>query len=108
MEAARHPFPVSSTALHYRRIKSESQAFRDLVVGQSPVRRANRALEGVAHWELLFATETFYSGASATFSPFKASGPFHDLAFFTEPSVSFWNSITKGASVVKKRVSDSG
>jgi hypothetical protein len=25
MEAARHPFPVSSTALHYRRIKSESQ-----------------------------------------------------------------------------------
>src|SRR5437899_2002803 len=26
MESARHPFPVSSTALHYRRIKSESQA----------------------------------------------------------------------------------
>src|SRR6266850_4542179 len=25
MESARHPFPVSSTALHYRRIKSESQ-----------------------------------------------------------------------------------
>src|SRR5215471_13191805 len=25
MEAARHPFPVSSTAPHYRRIKSESQ-----------------------------------------------------------------------------------
>src|SRR5882724_3388915 len=27
MEAARHPFPVSSTAPHYRRIKSESQEY---------------------------------------------------------------------------------
>jgi hypothetical protein len=27
MEAARHPFPVSSTALHCRRIKSESQDY---------------------------------------------------------------------------------
>src|SRR5689334_7944794 len=27
METARHPFPVSSTARHYRRIKSESQAY---------------------------------------------------------------------------------
>src|SRR5258707_14334725 len=27
MEAARHPFPVSSTAAHYRRIKSESQGY---------------------------------------------------------------------------------
>jgi len=25
MEPARHPFPVSSTAPHYRRMKSESQ-----------------------------------------------------------------------------------
>ena len=50
---------------------------------------AYRALEGVAHRELLFAVETFYSGASATFSPFKASGPFPDFAFFMEPSASF-------------------
>src|SRR5258708_21659639 len=27
MEAARNPFPVSSTAAHYRRIKSESQGY---------------------------------------------------------------------------------
>src|SRR6266849_8705913 len=27
MELARHPFPVSSTAPHYRRIKSESQEY---------------------------------------------------------------------------------
>src|SRR5467141_204517 len=30
MEAARHPFPVSSTAPHYRRTKSESQGFSEL------------------------------------------------------------------------------
>src|SRR5260370_39386053 len=61
-----------------------------------------------AYRELPFEVETFYSGASATFSPFKDSGPFHNFAFFTEPSASFWNSMRKGASVVKKRVSDSG
>src|SRR6266851_8086681 len=30
MEPARHPFPVSSTAPHYRRTKSESQGFSKL------------------------------------------------------------------------------
>ena len=30
MEAARHPFPVSSTAPHYRRTKSESQGVSEL------------------------------------------------------------------------------
>src|SRR5258705_9453109 len=51
---------------------------------------------------------TFHSAMSATFSPSNSSGPCHALALFTEPSASFWNSITKGAAVVKKRVSDSG
>src|SRR5713101_7220382 len=35
MEPARHPFPVSSTAPYYRRIKSESQGFSKL--GSGPI-----------------------------------------------------------------------
>jgi PIN domain-containing protein len=55
MEAARHPFPVSSTAPHYRRIKSESQDFS---------KRGDRTSRGLGRKSRL--GEIAYSMASGT------------------------------------------
>jgi hypothetical protein len=65
MEPARHPFPVSSTAPHYRRTKSESQEVlfvvnhfsvsalivRGLTTGSLPLRGRTRQTGWLAHQE---------------------------------------------------------
>src|SRR5262249_11093495 len=59
METARHPFPVSSTAPHYRRIKSECQDFL------RPCRKATRKL----FWE-----SKFFRGAQLFAMPLMLTG----------------------------------
>src|SRR5260370_15252286 len=58
MEAARHPFPVSSTAPHYRRIKSESQGVSELSSEPLSGNATNRELASSPAQNEAFTTRT--------------------------------------------------